>query len=74
VLALIVSLPFATRRWAMPLQMAMYRPEEENQHEGRRHETSPESPRQSLLVLMSWFPDQSFVCSADGNYATYERA
>src|SRR5207248_5154589 len=68
VLALLVRLPFTTRRWALPLLMALYRSEEENQREGRRHKTPPELLRQLLLVLMRWFTDRKFVCSADGNY------
>lgn len=74
VLALLVRLPFATRRWALPLLVALYQPEEENRRQGRRHKTPPELLRQLLLVLMRWFPDRKFVCSADGNYATHELA
>ena len=74
VLALLVRFPFTTRRWALPLLMALYQPEQENQREGRRHKTPAELLRQLLLVLMRWFPDRRFVCSADGNYATHELA
>jgi hypothetical protein len=74
VLALLVRLPFATRRWALPLLMALYRPEEENSREKRRHKTPPELLRQLLLVVMRWFPDRRFVGTADGNYATHELA
>src|SRR5262245_20196213 len=74
VLALLVRLPLTTRRWALPLLMALYQPEEENQRQRRRHKTPPELLRQLLLVLMRWFPTRRFVCSADGNYATHELA
>ena len=74
VLALLVRLPFATRRWALPLLMALYQPEEENRRQERRHKTPPELLRQMLLVLMRWFPDRRFVCTADGNYATHDLA
>src|SRR5438105_3994611 len=74
VLALLVRLPFTTRRWALPLLMALYQPQEENLREGRRHKTPPQLLRQLLLVLMRWFPDRKFVCTADGNYATHELA
>src|SRR5207244_3544048 len=50
VLALLVRLPFATRRWALPLLMALYQPEEENRRQERRHKTPPELLRQLLLV------------------------
>ena len=74
VLALLVRLPFATRRWALPLLMALYQPEEENCRQERRHKTPPVLLRQMLLVLMRWFPDRRFVCTADGNYATHDLA
>ena len=73
-LALLVHLPFATRRWALPLLMALYRSEEENHRQGRRHKTPPELLRQLLLVLMRWFPNRKFICTADSNYATHELA
>src|SRR5512146_2051269 len=72
VLALLVRFPFATRPWALPLLVALYRPEEEDRKHKRRHKTSPELLRQLLLVLIRWFPDRRFICSADGNYATHE--
>ena len=74
VLALLVRFPFATRRWALPLLMALYQPEEENRRQRRRHKTPPELLRQMLLVLIRWFPDRRFVCTADGNYATHDLA
>jgi hypothetical protein len=74
VLALLVRFPFATRRWALPLLMALYQPEEENRRQTRRHKTPPQLLRQLLLVLMRWFPDRKFVCTADGNYATHDLA
>ncbi|MBV8266182.1 MAG: transposase [Planctomycetaceae bacterium] len=74
VLALLVRFPFATRRWALPLLMALDQPQEENRRAGRRHKTPPELLRPLLLVLMRWFPDRKFVCTADGNYATHELA
>ena len=74
VLALLVRFPFATRRWALPLLMALYQPEEENRRQKRRHKTPPELLRQMLLMLMRWFPDRRFVCTADGNYATHDLA
>ena len=49
VLALLVRLPFTTRRWALPLLMALYQSEEENRRQGRRHKTPPQ-----LLRQCSW--------------------
>ena len=74
VLALLVRFPFATRPWALPLLMTLYRPKEGNRTQGRRHKTPPQLVRQMLRVLLRWFPDRTFVITADGNYATHELA
>jgi DDE superfamily endonuclease len=74
VLALLVRFPFTTRRWALPLLVALYRSEEDNRRHGRRHKTPPQLVRQMLRVLVRWFPDRTFVCTADGHYATHELA
>ena len=54
--------------------MALYQPEEENRRQGRRHKTPPQLLRRLLLVLLRWYPERRFVCTADGNYATHDRA
>jgi hypothetical protein len=74
VLAMLVRFPFATRPWALPLLVALYRPEEENRKRKRRHKTPPQLLRQMLRVLLRWFPERTFVCTADGNYGTHELA
>jgi hypothetical protein len=72
VLAVLVRFPFATRPWALPLLVALYRPEAVDRAQERRHKTPPQLLRQLLRVLMRWSPDRTFVCTADGNYATHE--
>jgi len=74
VLALLVPFPFAVRPWALPVLVALYRPEACNQQLGRRHKTPGGLLRQLLLVLARWFPDRHFVCAVDGNYAAHELA
>ena len=74
VLALLVPVPWATRRWALPLLIALYRPKEDNQKWGKRHKTPSQLLGQLVRVLMRWFPDRTFVVTADGNYATHESA
>jgi hypothetical protein len=74
VLAVLVRFPFARRPWALPVLVALYRSEEDNQRHGRRHKTPPQLLGQLLLVLLRWFPNRSFVGAADGNYATHELA
>jgi hypothetical protein len=74
VLAVLVRFPFATRPWALPVLIALYRSEEDNRRLGRRHKTPVRLLRQLLAVLARWFPDRQFRCVADGNYATHELA
>ena len=74
VLAILVPFPFTRRLWALPVLIALYRPEKENQRRRRRHKTPPQLLRQLLLVLLRWFPNRHFVCAADGNFATHELA
>jgi hypothetical protein len=74
VLAVLVPFPFTRRRWALPVLVALYRSEADNRRRGRRHKTPPALLRQLLCVLLRWFPNRSFVCAADGNYATHDLA
>jgi hypothetical protein len=70
VLAVLVRFPFARRKWARPVLVALYQP----QGQKRRHKTAAQLLRQMLLVLRRWFPARQFVCCADGNYATHDLA
>jgi hypothetical protein len=73
-LAILVPLPFVRRRWALPVLSALYRPEDLNRAEGRRHRTPPALVRQLVAALMHWFPERKFILVADGNFATHELA
>src|SRR5207253_4832737 len=48
VLAILVSFPFASRPWALPVLVALYRSPKDNQRRGRPHKT----PAQLLQVLL----------------------
>ena len=74
VLALSVKFAFTSRRWALPVLCALYRPEDLNRAEGRRHKTAPRLARQMMAVLMHWFPQRQFVFLGDGGYASHELA
>jgi hypothetical protein len=74
VLALLVEVPWATRRWALPLPVALYRPKEDDLKLGRRHKTPAQLLGQMARILMRWFPDRALVVTADGGYATHELA
>lgn len=74
VVAVLVTLPFTRRRWALPVLVALYRSQESNRRRRRRHKTPPHLLRQLLRVLLRWFPQRHFVCAADGNFATHDLA
>ena len=74
VLAISVQLPFTWRRWALPVLAALYRPQDLNEAEGRRHKPAPFLARQLMAVLIHWFPRRKFVFLGDGGYASHELA
>lgn len=74
VLAILVKFPFATRLWALPVLVALYRPEKWNRQHHRRHKTPCALMRQLLAVLIRWFPKRKFVFAGDGGFGTHELA
>jgi hypothetical protein len=76
ILAVLVRFPFCRRRWALPLMVALYRPAAKATEGApkRAHKTPVDLLGQMLRILIRWFPDRTFVCSADGNYAAHELA
>jgi len=73
-LAINVKFPFASRPWALPVLCALYRPEELNTQEGRRHKTPIHLARQLTATLIHWFPARKFILVGDGGYASHELA
>lgn len=71
VLAILVKLPGIERPWALPVLVALYRNEKDNQAAGRRHKTPSDLMRQLLCVLLRWFPARKFAFSGDGGYANH---
>lgn len=74
VLAIVVQLPFTSRRWALPVLCALYRSKEQNRAEGRRHKTPTQLARQLMAVLIHWFPRRKFVFLGDGGFGSHELA
>jgi hypothetical protein len=74
VLCVNVKFAFASRPWALPVLCALYRPEELNRAEGRRHKTPTRLARQLVATLVHWFSGRSFVLLGDGGYASHELA
>jgi len=74
VLAVLVRFPFSNRLWALPVLVALYRSEADNEKAGRKHKTPQQLLRQLCCVLLRWFRPRSFVLTGDGDYATHELA
>jgi hypothetical protein len=74
VLAVLVRFPFATRRWALPVLVDLYRPPEVSKAEGRRHMTPAQLMCRLLRLLLIRFPGRTFVFTGDSSYGTHEVA
>jgi DDE superfamily endonuclease len=74
VLAVLVRFPFTRRPWALPLLVALYRSEKDNEKAGRRHKTPARLLRQLCCVLLRWFRQRRFVLAGDNNYGSHEMA
>jgi hypothetical protein len=74
VLAVLVRFPFTRRRWALPLLVALYHSEKDDQKAGRRHKTPHHLLRQLCCLLLRWFRQRTFVLAGDGDYAAHELA
>jgi len=74
VLAVLVKFPFATRRWALPVLIDLYRPPEVSTAEGRRHKTPAQLMCRLLRLLLVRFPERKFVFTGDSSYGTHEVA
>jgi uncharacterized protein YerC len=72
VVFVLVGIPGATRRWALPLFVSLCHSEKEDTQHGRRHRTPAQRLFQALLVLRRWFPGREFILAADGGFASHE--
>jgi hypothetical protein len=66
VLAILVRLPFATRFWALPILVSLYRSKADDEREGRRHKTSVDLMRQMLAALLRAFRTESSCLPGTG--------
>src|SRR5438270_3485057 len=74
VLAVLVRFPFATRPWALPVLVGLYRSEPDNQKRGRPHKTPAQVMQVLLRLLLRWFSDRSFRFAGDAGYGSHEMA
>jgi hypothetical protein len=74
VLAVLVKLPFATRPWALPVLVDLYRSAEDDRARKRPHRTPARIMCGLLRVLLIRFPGRTFVFAGDSGYGTHEVA
>jgi hypothetical protein len=74
VLAVLVRFPFASRPWALPVLVTLYRSKEDNLKRRRPHRTPAQLMQLLLRVLLRWFPDRQFVFAGEQGYGSHEMA
>jgi hypothetical protein len=74
VLAVLVRFPFATRPWALPVLVGLYRSQQDNRKRGRPHKTPAQVMQLLLRLVLRWFPDHTFHFAGDGGYGSHELA
>jgi hypothetical protein len=72
--AVLVQFPFATRRWALPVLVDLYRSPELDRAEGRPHRTPAQLMGRRLRLLLIRFPGRSSVSAGGSGYGTHEVA
>jgi hypothetical protein len=74
VLSVLVKCPFASRPWALPVLVALYRHPEWDQAHETRHKTPAHLARLLLARVVRWFPERQFIFVGDTGYGTSETA
>jgi hypothetical protein len=65
VFAIVVSLPFSRRLWALPVPFPLYRNTKECKKKGARYRKKTELAREMLNIVASWAPERRFEIGAD---------
>ena len=74
VLAVLVRFPWATRPWALPVLVDLYRSEEDDRRRRRPHRTPAQVMATLLRLILQRFPDRRFIFVGDAGYGTHELA
>ncbi len=72
VLAVLIKFPFATRPWALPVLIDLYRSEEADRKRNRPHRTPARIRCVLVRVLRIRFPNRTFVFAGDAGSGTHE--
>jgi len=74
VLAVLVRFPFATRPWALPILVDLYRSAEDDRRRKRPHRTPAQLMCRLLRLMLMRFPSRRFLFVGDAGYGTHEVA
>jgi hypothetical protein len=74
VLAVLVRFPFATRAWALPVLIDLYRSAEDDRARNRPHRTPAQLMCRLLRLLLIRLPNRTFVFAGDSSYGSHEVA
>src|ERR1700710_2092244 len=71
-LAVMLPVPFAGRRWALPFLTVLAPSARWSEAQGRRHKALTEWARQAILQTKRWLPDRRMVVVADSGFSALE--
>ena len=71
-LAVMLPLPFAGQRWALPFLTVLAPSARWSEAQGRRHKALTDWARQAVLQTKRWLPDRRVVVVADSGFSALE--
>ncbi len=70
----LVRSPFASRPWALPVLLALYRCPQDNRRRGRKHRTPAQLLQGLRRLLLRWSPDRRLLFAGGQGYGSHEVA
>lgn len=71
-LAVVLPVPFAGRRWALPFLTVLAPSARWSEAQGRRHKTLTDWARQAILQSKRWLADRAVVVVADSSFSALD--
>jgi len=71
-LAVMLPVPFAARRWALPFLTVLAPSARWSEEQGKRHKTLTDWARQAIVQTKCWLGDRRVVVVADSSFAALE--
>ncbi len=71
-LMVVVPIPWAGRRWALPFLTVLAPSQRWSSERGRRHKKLTDWARQAILQAKRWLPDRTLIIVADASFSALE--